>query len=413
MKDFLLITFGSSGDVNPFVGLGAALRTRGHTVTLATNPYFEKLIRQAGLDFVPMGTVQDFTATLDHPDLWHPRRGLPLVIRQGMIPLLRPSYELIRTRYQPGKTVVIASLLALGARIAQEKLGVPLVTVHLQPTAFPSLYQTPVYPQVDMSSWPRPLKRLIYWAGDWTVDRLLNPEFNRFRQELGLKPVRRIFAGWIHSPLLTLGLWPEWFSPPQPDWPKQARLSGFPLYDAAGVEPLPLELESFLQAGSAPVIFTPGSAMRQGKKFFEESLKACAQLGCRGLFLTKFPEQIPSPLPQTVRQFGYIPFSQVLPRAAAFVHHGGIGTTSQALAAGVPQLVMPLSHDQPDHAARVLRLGAGLVLKAQDYHVAAAVKQLRKLLENSIYKDTCTMLRKRLEGVNSLQKTCQLIESAA
>ena len=77
------------------------------------------------------------------------------------------------------------------------------------------------------------------------------------------------------------------------------------------------------------------------------------------MFLTQYPEQLPARLPNGVRHFNYIPFSTVLPRAAAFVHHGGIGTTAQALAAGVPQLVVPLAHDQPDNAVRIRHLGVG------------------------------------------------------
>jgi rhamnosyltransferase subunit B len=409
---FLLITFGSSGDVNPFVGIGQALKARGHTVRLATNPYFRKLIQDAGLEFIPVGTVEDFEASLNHPDLWHPRRGLQFVIRSGIIPLLRPSYDLVESFHKEGPGVVVASLLALGARVAQEKLGVPLVTVQLQPIAFPSLADTPVYSQTDFSRWPRWVKRIAYWIGDRMTDRMLDPDFNELRVEKGLHPVFGVLMKWANSPLLSLGLWPEWFGPPQPDWPPQVRLTGFPLFDAGAVQSVPEELNAFLRAGPAPVIFTPGSAMRQGRPFFAESVKACRLAGARGVLLTKFPDQIPHPLTDSVRQFGYVPFSQVLPEAAVFVHHGGIGTTSQALAAGIPQIVMPLAHDQPDNAARVKRLGVGEILPPARYTAAKVAALVKKLTTDPGYRTRAAELRQKLHSADPLSATCDAIESS-
>ena len=119
---------------------------------------------------------------------------------------------------------------------------------------------------------------------------------------------------------------------------------------------------------------TPGSAMRHAQEFFAESVAACQRLGRRGLLLTRFAEQVPTDLPETIRHLEYVPFSRVLPRAAALVHHGGIGTTAQALAAGIPQLVMPLAHDQPDNAARLERLGVGRTIAPRRYRAARAAR---------------------------------------
>ena len=86
------------------------------------------------------------------------------------------------------------------------------------------------------------------------------PALNAYRAELGLAPVSRIFRSWIHSPQRVIGLFPEWFFPPQPDWPAQIRLTGFPLFDEAGLHPLDPGLDAFLAAGDPPIAFTPGSA---------------------------------------------------------------------------------------------------------------------------------------------------------
>src|SRR5487761_1722560 len=377
----LLVAVGSAGDVHPFVGLGLGLAARGHRVTLLASGYFEKLARQVGFDFVPVFSADEFLALLKNPLAWHRFRGFIECFRGGVLPTFEPIYRGIAERYVPGETVVVASTLGFGARCAQEKLGVPLVTVHLSPSVFRSDYHNPVLPGMFLPPWlPRRLKRAQYWLADGLViERLMRGPLNAFRATIGLGPMKGILSGWHNSPQRVLGLFPAWFAAPQPDWPKQTVLAGFPLYDERGVTPLSAELLRFLDSGEPPLGFTPGSAMLHGGEFFSAAAEACVLLGRRGLLLTRFGEQVPAELPAGVRHFAYAPFSQLLPRAAALVHHGGIGTLSQGFAAGVPQLVMPMSFDQPDNAARMRRLGAGSALsrkRFQSQQVAGALSRL-------------------------------------
>jgi UDP:flavonoid glycosyltransferase YjiC (YdhE family) len=408
----LLVTIGSAGDVHPFAGLGQALRGRGHRVTLVTNGYFEPLARRLGLEFEAVGTAEEYHAATTDPDLWHPSKGFETVARRGILPALRPVYEIIAGHYVPGETVVAASLIALGARLAQEKLGVPLATVALSPLVFRSAYQSPVLPGIPLPAWlPRPAKRFVYWLGDRRViDPVLAEETNAFRRELGLPPVRRLLDRWWHSPQCALGLFPAWFARPQPDWPSQTCLTGFPLFDERDSAELPDEVKAFLDGGDPPVVFTPGSAMRHGQPFFAAAVAACQQLGRRGVLLTRFREQLPADLPTDVRHFEYLPFSQVLPRAATLVHHGGIGTTAQALAAGVPQLVMPMSHDQPDNAARLERLGVARVLAPRAFRAPAVARALGQLLASAEVASRCRSIAQRSHHGNVVEETCDVLE---
>src|SRR5262249_34229253 len=158
---------------------------------------------------------------------------------------------------------------------------------------------------------------------------------------------------WWHSPQLVIGMFPQWFAQPQPDWPKQTVLSGFPLYDEPEITPIDAELESFLRAGEPPIAFTPGSAMWAAEEYFEQGVQTCIRWNRGGLLLTRHRDHFPARLPPGVIHVHYAPFSDLLPRCAGFVHHGGIGSSAQALAAGVPQLVTPFAHDQPDNAFRL------------------------------------------------------------
>ena len=407
------VALGSAGDVHPNVGLALALRERGHRVVLIAGKYFEPLARRVGLEFVGLGTDEDYHAAIQDPDLWSPYRAFSVVVRRLIVPSIAGVFEILSQLGRTEDLVVAASGLAFGARIAHEKLGLPLATLHLQPVMFRSLHSPPIFGFPDVLGFlPRPLRGLYLHAADrFVIDPHLAPAVNAFRAVLGLPPATRLLDRWMHSPQLVVGLFPEWFAEPQPDWPPNVHLTGFPLYDERGSrEPQP-ELNRFLDAGDAPIVFTGGSAMAQDVDFFRVSAEVCRASGRRGLLLTQFPEQLPARLPETVRHFHYVPFSEVLPRAAAFVHHGGIGTIAQGLAAGVPQLVVPLAHDQPDNAVRVRKLGAGTLLLPKQYEVKTVLRSLEALLSSAAIRENCRQRSRDLSAGNAMDRTCDLIEA--
>ena len=218
---------------------------------------------------------------------------------------------------------------------------------------------------------------------------------------------------WIHSPDRVIGLFPDWFAAPQSDWPAQTRLTGFPLFDEAELpaEHYDQEWVTWLAKGDDLIVLLAGTFNRRAKGFFQTCVEACGQLGRRGLVLTRFAEQVPSPLPPGVRHFAYIPLSTVLPRAAAVVHHGGIGTLAQALRAGCPQLVIPRYFDQPDNAVRLARLGVARIISPGRCTRDAVVRSLDKLLRSRRIRDACRRVAGWFEGVDPIGQTCDLIEA--
>ena len=224
------------------------------------------------------------------------------------------------------------------------------------------------------------MRRALYRLGDLHSDRVIAPGINTFREQIGLRrPVRRIMRDYWNSPLQVLALFPDWYGPKQADWPIQTVVTRFPLYDENDQVAVPAELERFLAEGSPPVLFTPGSANLQARHFFEAGLEACRMLGLRALLVTRYAKQLPPTLPQGVRHFAYVPFGHVFPRCAVLVHHGGIGTVAQGLAAGVPQLVMAMSHDQPDNGYRLRRMGAGDYLYPKAFTPGRVAEALAEL----------------------------------
>ncbi len=301
----IVIGLGSAGDVHPNVGLALALRRRGHRVLLVAASIFRSLAQRAGLEFAGLGTDHQYYQAIHDPDIWNPFRAFSVVARRLILPWMRPVYETIARHAERGPTVVAAPGTAFGARIAHEKLGVPLATVHLQPLMLRSTLEPGCFGFPDIiGHLPRPLRKLYLRAVDrFLIDRLLAAETNSFRAELGLPPVRRLFDRWFHSPQLIIGLFPEWFAPAPPDWPPNVHLTGFPLWDEGDLREPPPELEDFLEAGDPPIVFTAGYAIAQGKHFFRVSAEVCRISGRRGLFLTQFPEQLPARLPDGVRHF--------------------------------------------------------------------------------------------------------------
>lgn len=408
--NILLITLGSAGDVHPFIGLGLGLKRKGHHVIIITNEYFKELIQNSGLEFIKYGIAEDYFRIATNPSLWIPRRGFKMLMKEAFLPAIRPIYEIIE-KFDPTETVVVSSLFMFGARIAHERLKIPLVTVQLQPSSFWSVYNPPVIAAFPLPTWiPLSFKRLIFNITDRMLDNMLAPGINKVRAELGLPQVQHIFSKWMHSSQRIIGLFPDWFAAPAQDWPENTYLTGFILFDRSNKIVLSKEVMDFLNAGDPPIVFTPGTAMHHGGQFFKASVEACQLIGKRAILLTTYQEQVPEQLPEGIAHFDYLPLSALLPHVAALVHHGGIGTTAQGLSAGIPQLIMPMNYDQPDNATRLKRLGVGMSIPPVKYKDTTVARKLEHLLSSPEVKMNCKYWSKKIDFNSSVRNACKIIE---
>jgi rhamnosyltransferase subunit B len=401
----ILTPVGSAGDVLPFVVLGVELRRRGHRVHLLAPEPFAPAASNAGLQFVEVGTAEEFDRITRKPDLWHPRRGAGVVFNE-IATHMRRAYRAVEQVYEPGQSMLVGHSLSFFTRVFEEVHQVPAATVHLAPSAFRSDFNQPVLPVgIDISRWPRFAKRSFWWAVDrFAIDPLIAPALNQLRAELRLPPVARVFKSWLHSPQRVLGLFPDWFAEPQAGWPPQLRLTGFVLSDEPGAAPPPTLGEG------RPIVFTPGSANRHAAKFFAVAIEATTRIGRRALLVTSYREHLPRSLPEHVEHVTWASFAMLFPQAAAVVHHGGIGTCAQALGAGVPQLVVPMAFDQPDNAMRIKRLGVGDLIPPAAFTAARVASTLERLGSSADVAAACRRYRARVDSAEAVRRACDLIE---
>ena len=413
-RHILILAAGSAGDVYPFIVVGQALLRRGYDVTLVASDNFKQRVERAGMGFASGLSQAELDELVYDPDLWHPQKGL-FTIWKYMSRHFGPSYARQLALVEQRPTLIVASTLAMTGRILQEARGVPLATVHLAPSCFFSAHDPAARAGLEwLARMPPWVVRIVLGLIDrLLIDPAVRPGVNGLRASLGLAPARRILSWWLHSPQRVICAFPEWFAAPQPDWPPNTVCTGFPRMPAAPDDALGADLRRFLDAGPAPIAVTPGSAMAHGREFIERAIAAAEALQQRVVVVTPFRDQLPAVLPAFVHHVPYAPFDALTPRVAAFVHHGGIGTSATVMAAGKPQLVVPFSYDQPDNGMRLARLGVGAVVKP-GAPLGAWTAALSGLLNRPEVAAACAALAARLAAERApAEQIADLIEALA
>jgi rhamnosyltransferase subunit B len=422
-KRIVFTTWGSFGDLHPFMGLALEMQARGHRAAIATMPSYREKVQDAGIDFFPMRP--DFVAVdsekgkeiiLRIMDL---RDGPRYVMQELLAPFTRDTFTdtVAALNADGGADLMVSHAVPLAAPLVAAKSGIKWLSAVLSPISLSSVYDPPTPPELP---WLRQLLLLhpaLAKAFLVLLARFTEPwirEVREFRAELGLPPGAHPMFEGQHSPEGVLALFSKVLARLQPDYPANTVMTGFAFYDRDKSAAPPREVMQYLEAGEPPIVFTLGSAaVRVGEDFYRTSIEVARQLKRRALLLVSDSSSLSdSALPAGIAAFDYAPHSLVMPRARVVVHQAGIGTTGQALRSGRPMLIVPHGQDQPDNARRCEELGVGLVLPEKRYHVANAVAKLRELLADPDYELNARRVAAQVRSEHGIATACDAIEAA-
>jgi UDP:flavonoid glycosyltransferase YjiC (YdhE family) len=412
----VLSTFGSFGDLHPYMAIGLELRARGHHVVIATMELYREKIESVGLTIAPVRPKLSPPREQDQElldQILHPRKGPQYLMEQVIFPAVRDSYaDLLEAVV--GADLLVTHPAAPAGPLVGRKTGMKWISTVLAPISFFSAYDPPVPPY---GAWLNKLR--ILGPGFMSVfhnlvKRAISArQVDQLRDELGVTEYGNPLFEGQHSPALVLALFSSVFALPQPDWPAQTRIAGFPFYDGGLEAPVPQALLDFLDQGPSPIVFTLGStAVWVAEDFFKESIEASRRLNRRAVLLIGDERNTPPALPEGVIAVDYAPFQSLLPRACAVVHSGGIGSTAQGLRAGVPTLIVPFAFDQPDNADHARRLGGSRTLARDKYSANTATRELGELLGNPAYAKRAREIGEKIRRENGAARAADLIEHA-
>ena len=405
----VMATIGSLGDLHPYIGLALEMKRRYIEPVIATSETYRERVESLGIEFHPIRPEMPAPETPEYQQMLDgvvdPNHGAEYLFKRMLVPAIRGMYQDLSAAIK-GADLLITHPIVLAGPLVAQKSEIPWISTVLSPASLWSAFDPFVPPNMPwlhkVLTLFGPSAARVYKKAIETVTNPWLVELYELREDLGLPAGGHpLFEGQF-SPELNLALFASAFCMPKSDWPANTAITGFPFFDKKDNAPLDPRLLQFLDEGPRPIVFTLGSAaVHVAGDFYCESVAAAKLLKRRAVLLVGDEENLPKePLPEGIVAFNYAPFGELLPHAAVMVHSGGVGTTGQGLRAGIPMLVVPFAHDQPDNAARVTRLGVGRSISRSEYKAARVARELKELLLNPFYVKRASQLGHRVRCEN-------------
>lgn len=414
VKNVVLVSIGTIGDVNPFLALGENLLKQGYVVSFVTSDVHRKAIEDVGITFI--GAIQ----TVGQYDMWlsdkithNDKRSLESVVRHLMLGTMRSMFDII-AKFNVEDTLIIMHPLAIGTKIACDKYGFRSVVYCLQPLALFSIYDAPVYPGFEFLAFlPNVVRRLLMNAvNKFIINAQILPVINKFRAEKQLDPIQGNFRDWVfanHNK--SVGLFPTWLKDTPRDWPSNFEAQGFVFLENNKHAELALNVKEFLENDvKIPIILvTLGSTNISCENDIEVTRLVIKKLGVKVIFLIPFHEKIMDKVQSNELFLTYTKHELLLPYVSVVVNNGGIGTCALSLAYGVPQLIIPKLFDQPDNAVNFVKLGVALKLSPKEYNLKNAFKAINTLMCSEPIRKQCKFYAKKINNAASIQNITEIV----
>lgn len=412
MASYIFSLIGTGGDIYPCIPVARELVARGHKVTVLASSYFKHVFEKESLAYVPIGDENVYLESISDPRYWanNDDEGILWGLRTDVGQSIMPTYRIIESMREEAP-IVIACLNSYGADFAARELGLKIYYLGYAPFSlvnedrFPFPLNRSIYQLL-----PRPLRRALVRRSRRLGDRLVVPELNAWRKNIGLPPLAHYCETYKLGNMLAF--FPHWFDDLSAFESDAIYQGDFVFYHSDETKSLPGSLEQFLAKGDPPLVFTFGTGIAHVRKYYEIALEALRGTQYRAIFLSRFSQNLPISLPENVIGMDYVDLASLLPRTALLVHHGGIGTTAQAMRAGVPQIIMPVAFDQPDNGFRIRQLGLGDMIRGKEL----GPKALHKAFSRVISKKNQLLLdetRARILGSSGEYLIAQICEKLA
>lgn len=363
MANIILITHWTGGDVFPFIKLGNEFIKQGHSVTICTHCYYEKNAKEKGLNFIPLDTPEFYEQM--NQDLY--KLADPIHNTQECIEFqlkyhgkerLIEEYNKILPLCNKADTIILARhRSSISGLLVAEKLKLPYASVVLAPNYFS---------HIDLH--------------EKIFGQVLRVEINKAREILDLPPIES-WKQWLYSPKHIWAIWPEWFASREEEWPEGVQTIGFLTENLDVEQEFSWEIEIVLNTREPVVLISGGSSPMVSPLFYQIAAEACELTGYRGILVTRYEELVPKELPRNILWVKQVKLASLMKRISLIIHHGGMGTLSESVDAGIPQIIMPHLTDGPDNASRLAKLGIAKAFPRGRWdaiHIAAAIDELLK-----------------------------------
>lgn len=387
-----LMTLGTRGDVQPFVGLSLALTERGHDVTLGAPTNLVSFVEKCGVRASKISLDSQAFLESEQGRAWLASGDVSAFMKE-LGALNRAHRDELMDDYQrlcANADVLVAGVLAedyVSAISEAERL--PMLSVHFNPMRPNEAYPNAL---VTVRALPGFLNRATGALAEMAWWSAYREDVNAFRQKLGLPKTNKSTARrFIEQGVRTVNAWsptiaptPEAYQETMPvlgaiHFPDAARVRlGETMRDAA--------LEAWLSSGTPPVFFGLGSMPVKDPAQMLAMVEGAAKKHSVRAIVGAGWSRLPAAARHSdhVRIVGAVDHGWLLPRCAAAVHHGGAGTVFAALSAGLPSVVTSVFADQPFWGMRVERLGVGVHLPFKKLDAGSLDRALYRVLDRAM-----------------------------
>ena len=417
-----LQTWGSEGDVQPFLALASGLVKAGHRVTLCITEVSER-------DYAQVAAQNGFELLLaPNPQL--PSLDMMDKMRQAFKALSNPVKQLKVINdyfFRPAEDVMFEAAQNLCAdcdllvrhifcyptQVAAEMAGIPVATLYAVHNILPSKHMAP-FGAVNVGDWAIPL----WWRlAQWFINRTFLAQVNRLRTSRGLEALKDVLTQvWSNTTLNLIAVSPA-LCRPQLDWPRHYQVCGFlnlPSEDQN--ERLTPETEAFLSQGERPLYFTFGSMLTPDESSWREVLEIWSDtvkmLGCRAIFQLPLSQDTTLSTPANVLVLRRSPHRLIFPRCAMVIHHGGAGTTQASLLGAAPSVIVAHIADQPFWGREMARLGVSATpMVREQMSSKRLVRAIQSILQNPDFKKKAQALSVQMKQEQGVAHAIQALEA--